>query len=176
MSRVWRQCCPVLLSLLLAACAGEEHSFPASPSDAVEVFYSRSSLAVKEFEHFKVQAGILFCECGFILGGRYHVKEREVFPLEASGLASLLSLTTAVRNAAEGFSSSDAGDDSNFAAPGKYVFTLSDSGSTEVRLPFDSVTAREDVLQNALFDLTIALRRRAGRALCGNRTFFGLPE
>ena len=155
----------------------------AAPSEVpvkVELYISRASLKLNEFEQYKFLGNKMFWECGEIRGGRPFARQQQLVDVGAPDQAVISekgqSLFNQVVSAPE-LHLDPPGSSSDMFDPGRALATVQVSDrKVDVKTSFDALEQGNTPITADLLRITKRLRTAAGGAPCGNIEFYGLTS
>lgn len=155
-----------------------ESPFPNSEIKNINIFLSRSSLGITEFEQFKLTGNSnLFYECGKINRGRYVPEVQEIKNIETASANEILSLTNDLLQAKEKTKSAleKPGNNGSLFDPGQLMMEINSKDSkSEIKTSLDSISDAQTDLQIKIRALTRKFRSSTMSKLCGNKEFYGI--
>lgn len=151
---------------------------PDRPQDfrftSAELFLSRTNLTETEFEQFNTTPNKIFVECGRIVRGRFVPLAQNVFGVSEAEQERLREHAWVLLQYRDR-SFDKPGDNSSMIDPGQLTLTLNtSSGSAKFNTSVDSVSMQSSKQEAAMYQFVSAMRKAAGSALCGNKSFYGL--
>ncbi len=176
----------VLFTSLLGACSSSAplapHNItpPSGRTPIIELFLSRSSMTMTEFEQYKLSSGHLYMECGEVRRGRFIAREQELTPVTNDALAPLHERIADLFASASRTDSTmeTPGTNRSLLDPGIFLLSieLEGSGTKNFKTSLDSVANAEQLLTQSLRKLASLIRGLRSEIPCGNDSFYGIPR
>jgi hypothetical protein len=148
---------------------------PAQDLRSLELFVSRASIALTEYEQFKIINNNLVKECGKIDRGRYIPAYQALAVLTPEQIQSINPIAWKIFNNVRSNRPEfdEPGDNDAFYDPGQYYLTLEyPAGKEKINTSLDSTRGSGNSTMTAMLTLAEKVRGAAGVPLCGNREFY----
>jgi len=172
----------ILLSSGCSFLANEEKPAPSTAQLPVklDLYISRASLRLNEFEQYKYLGTKLFWECGEIRGGRPTAKQQQLIDIPAAVQSrvnekaqSLFDKVVAIPE----LNLDPPGTTGDMFDPGRAIATIQvGDRKVDVKTSFDAVQQGTKETTADLLYIAKALRSATGGTPCGNPQFYGLTS